>query len=537
MVDFTNIAREPHAPWEHWVAAGLQKLAGLDGDRAADRNGVGFSKLDTDIGCSLAKQVGERGRLTTKQWGLGLKLARRYHRQLPPAPEGTPAKAEETAAAPMTGSQSAPGCPRSAAPPPEAQGAAKDAATVGPERQADQKTTPAAPPKPQGPPLSEDQQRAHDAIVDWFKAPAKSLLTLGGWAGTGKTTMTGAVTATLRAQKRGARIAFVCFTGKASTVLKSKLVRSGALQGSYCGTIHGLIYKPRVDPQTGKILGWEKAPFLELDLIILDEASMVDETTFNDLAGYGVPILAVGDHGQLPPVSGTMNLMGNPDLRLERIHRQAANSPIVRAATMIRETGTLPLCEWRNEIGSVVKTTDKEMLARVPNLAETLVIAGTNRNRVALNYYIRNKLGFKSPEPTVGEKLICLKNNRREALYNGLTGILQAIEPAKTSEHHYLAKIAMDGMEGAPQTYRINRHQFGSSATLKGIEIQGLHHREYGELFDWGAAMTCHKAQGSQARQVVVFEDCAWMRDADQQRRWAYTAVTRAERDLVVIGR
>ena len=50
---------------------------------------------------------------------------------------------------------------------------------------------------------------------------------------------------------------------------------------------------------------------------------MVDDAMLDDLRGYNVPILAVGDHGQLPPVSGTGSLMKNQNLRLEQIHRQA----------------------------------------------------------------------------------------------------------------------------------------------------------------------------------------------------------------------
>ena len=43
---------------------------------------------------------------------------------------------------------------------------------------------------------------------------------------------------------------------------------------------------------------------------------MVSKEIFDDLLGYGIPILAVGDHGQLPPVNSNFNLMGDPDVRL-----------------------------------------------------------------------------------------------------------------------------------------------------------------------------------------------------------------------------
>jgi SNF2 family DNA or RNA helicase len=61
------------------VQAGLRLLAGLDQDHAAELNGVGFSRIDVQIGHSLA----ERQTLTPKQAALGLKLCKKYHRQLP----------------------------------------------------------------------------------------------------------------------------------------------------------------------------------------------------------------------------------------------------------------------------------------------------------------------------------------------------------------------------------------------------------------------------------------------------------------------
>ena len=45
---------------------------------------------------------------------------------------------------------------------------------------------------------------------------------------------------------------------------------------------------------------------------------------------FGVPIIVVGDHGQLPPVKGKFNLMENPIFKLEQIHRQAADNPIIK---------------------------------------------------------------------------------------------------------------------------------------------------------------------------------------------------------------
>jgi superfamily I DNA/RNA helicase len=56
------------------------------------------------------------------------------------------------------------------------------------------------------------------------------------------------------------------------------------------------------------------------------------------------------------------------------------------------------------------------------------------------------------------------------------------------------------------------------------------------ELFDWGYALTVHKAQGSEAPLVVVFEECGWMESEELRRRWRYTAYTRAAERLLIVG-
>ena len=56
---------------------------------------------------------------------------------------------------------------------------------------------------------------------------------------------------------------------------------------------------------------------------------MVNEDIFKDLLSYNIPIIAVGDHVQLAPIEGMFNLMEKPQLRLENIHRQEENNPIM----------------------------------------------------------------------------------------------------------------------------------------------------------------------------------------------------------------
>ena len=83
--------RGPQSAAEEWAAEGLITLAGLDPDRAAEENGMGFSKTDGEFGHSLAQQLG-RG-LTEAQWAVAIRMLKRYHRQIGVCPEDQPTSA------------------------------------------------------------------------------------------------------------------------------------------------------------------------------------------------------------------------------------------------------------------------------------------------------------------------------------------------------------------------------------------------------------------------------------------------------------
>src|SRR5574342_964575 len=190
--------------------------------------------------------------------------------------------------------------------------------------------------------LSEDQDRALNKIVDWWKYSkvrikddseniklAESFITLGGFAGTGKTT----IMSELRKAIDAKYVNFMALTGKATLNMRKKLYASNVMKSQdECTTIHKFMYSPIIDEKTGQIKEWRKSPKRTPDLIIIDEASMVNREIWNDLVSIGVPILAIGDHGQLPPIQkgDPFNLMENPQIRLEKIHRQAEDSPIIR---------------------------------------------------------------------------------------------------------------------------------------------------------------------------------------------------------------
>lgn len=416
--------------------------------------------------------------------------------------------------------------------------------------------------------LSPDQRRVYESMLDWTRG-GSSLLTIGGYAGTGKSTLLG-----LFAAETKLRIAYICFTGRASSILSRKLNAAGVattnraqtdderkLEGRwshlfyspfdpeashpFCGTIHRLIYRPIIDDGTEELLGWEKREELDrgYDLIVIDEASMVDTRMIEDVSRHGVRILAVGDHGQLPPVMGDGSLMKNPNLRLEKIHRQAEGNPIIQLSRALREEGRLDrsLADGRRVSFGRASDLRRQVLidTLTQNKLDTAILCWRNATRVHTNRTAREYLGFAGKLPQKGEPIIALRNY--PPIYNGMRGLLTA--DAEQTEEWWLLKTKIEFPdEGLTETeHHICREQFHRAETFKSVDelneanIKVHSMGQAGRLFDFGYAMTVHKSQGSQFKHAVVVVD--WRQDYSNEntRRLAYTAVTRASERLTCL--
>jgi exodeoxyribonuclease-5 len=385
--------------------------------------------------------------------------------------------------------------------------------------------------------LSPDQNKTIQTLISFCESKNKKeeFITLGGYAGTGKTTLISELRKKLNDLDPKLKIGFCAFTGKAVQVLKNKLVQNGAIfKKDDISTIHSLIYRT-IEDDKGAVLGWIKKEDDEIDydLIIVDEASMVDQKIWEDLKYYGIPIIAVGDHGQLPPISGNFNLMDNPLLKLENIHRQAQNNPIIQVSILAREQGKIPHQKWSKNVFKVPMSEGHEYYEDLFTSydADTLILCNFNNTRLRLNQAVRRHLGFEGETPQKNDRVICLRNNHTEQIFNGMQGYIKYIK--SKSEVAYDTEIDMDG---SVRYYNgvISKDQFNSGTTLNNInrsyKTQGL------DLFDFGYALTVHKAQGSQAKRVILFEERTKHQSDEDFKRWLYTAITRAEEKLIIFG-
>ncbi len=386
--------------------------------------------------------------------------------------------------------------------------------------------------------LSADQQHAITTLRTWVLSKDKKdqFITLGGYAGTGKTTLIAMLRKLLYKDNEKLKVGFASYTGKAARVLRTKLIEQKAIsKKDSVGTIHSLIYSPMVNDKQ-EIIGWKRKDKLESNLIIIDEASMVDSEIWEHLLGYGIPIIAVGDHGQLPPIKGSFNLMEKPDIVLEHIHRQAEANPIIGLSIQAREHGHVRQGVYSEKVKKYTPEDadfQLEMDEVLQNFSpETLILCGYNHTRKKLNNHIRLEQGIETEEPSVGDRVICLRNNHEKGIANGMLGTITNI--STKDKDWYEAEIAMDGEEELYQGL-ISAKQFGSDKALNFTDKRSRVMR--GDLFDFGYALTVHKAQGSQARRVILFEERFKKMDDTAWKRWLYTAITRAEEELIIFGK
>ena len=372
--------------------------------------------------------------------------------------------------------------------------------------------------------LSEDQASALDQIFEWWDtARPGDYLTLGGYAGTGKSTLLRELLPMTR------RIVHVCaYTGKAAHVLRSKGIEQAR-------TIHSLIYQPvticnlcglplDIDQEiclrmegcegAGTERSFDRAIALKGDLIVVDEASMVSTEIHEDLLSFEIPVLYVGDHGQLEPIGNNPRLMLDPKIRLEKIHRQAEGSPILQFAHHVRNHGR-PVSTGHE--ARVIETS----VAPANAHEYDIVLVGKNATRVAMNQKIRAKLGYEGPLPHPGERIVCLRNFKKESLFNGMLATVLEIRCDDRVDVPEIDLIDDDGK--VRNRVKFEPEQFNSETVLEDVSRKRA-------LFDFGYALTVHKAQGSSWKRVLVLE---WIHSDTSAARWRYTAATRASEELV----
>lgn len=412
--------------------------------------------------------------------------------------------------------------------------------------------------------MTADQENAKNLIAEWFFNTDDQIFVLAGYAGTGKTFLIDYIVKEVLFLKAGEEVVFTSPTGKAAVNIIQK--------GTLAGTVHGLIYIRNDDDfdvdENGEIIEQKTLTFFKrekiderIKLVIVDEASMINEDVLHDLLSFGVKCLFCGDSAQLPPVNGTCLLLANPNYELTEIVRQAKDDPIVQVATMAREGKAIPFGNYGDTVcvrakGSISPAERKRLFLKADQ-----IICGRNRTRNALNAEIRGYKGISPDEllPVEGEKLICTLNDwekeldesKRFHLVNGVIGYASDVSESvdELGKMKFRADFAADYITVPFDTGIFTRGEYAHGYGERAVTLSDgtvVHEDNFQLLrklkavseepitrFEFAYAVTCHKAQGSEFDFVIVFDE-SWAFGGERS-RWLYTAITRAKKKLLIL--
>src|SRR6266851_3388759 len=211
-----------------------------------------------------------------------------------------------------------------------------------------------------------------------------------------------------------------------------------------------------------------------------------------------------------------------PDAMLTEVHRQAQDDPIVRMSMDVREGRELDIGRYGE---SEVVSRGELDPARVMSADQVLV--GRNNTRRAYNMRVRQKQNIEDPLPVAGDKLVCLRNNRKKGLFNG--GLWRVKSRAASKSKIITMRLSPDEDFGHKVTkVSVRGDCFGGA-----IETIPWEQRKPYDEFDYGYVLTVHKSQGSQWDDVVLFDESFAFQDS--RARWLYTGITRAAKRLSVV--
>lgn len=435
-------------------------------------------------------------------------------------------------------------------------------------------------------PLTSKQQAVFDALQTFADASTpRSKFVLSGLAGTGKTTVITRFIESLHRQ--GFRVGLAAPTGKAARVLNSKqsavkAVTLHRLFGAVPITVSELeqvefdkllarhllaekgvegiapltkneeerffTLQKIVDKAKKKVgFGSHKAEEVDAnyDIVVIDEASMLGKKSHAEDLGLNqinIPIVFIGDPGQLPPVKDECCVnWTKPDAHLSEILRQAGTSGIVPYSHAIYQ-GAWPTRADMQGIPNVtiLPNAAPRTVLNAEDNHQVLVYKNTTRHQ--FNWMIRDKRGVTGEihkhYPAVGEVIMCRKNAYSKGLFNGsLLTVTKVYQYQGYKDNLFLCivdGIDEDGLER--REIPVSMHDMCSTVQLYSSKMTNdakmQQAQTLGIEFLWTYALTVHKSQGSEWEKVMLIGEMNPR--TDEGRKWWYTGVTRAKNELTI---
>lgn len=424
----------------------------------------------------------------------------------------------------------------------------------------------------------------------------RSVFLLNGYAGTGKTSLMGAVVQVL--SRRGIKVVLMAPTGRAAQVL-SEYSHRNAL------TIHRKIY--RQDSYLSEGFGLAENKHSNT-VFIVDEASMIANGSaegavfgtgrlLDDLVGYvynglNCRLMLMGDGAQLPPVGQQESPALNPtvlqgygltvyNVTLSQIARQAADSGILQNATLVRniltsDSNVAPRLQL-DGYDDVEAITGEFLLETINDaydrdgIDETIIITRSNKRATLYNGGIRNTILYREDELSTGDMLLVAKNNyywskdydNIDFIANGdvmrvkrvwgevenIYGLRFANVTVEFPDHGNVemdVKIIIDSLLSDTPALTLSQNERLYADVLN--ECTGNKRERYKQMKEhpyfnalqvkFSYAVTCHKAQGGQWKNVFIDMGSIMPEALSTQDflRWLYTAITRARNKVYLIN-
>ena len=433
-----------------------------------------------------------------------------------------------------------------------------------------------------------------------FEPKNNSIYVLKGFAGTGKTTVIGAIVKNLWKIKMSS--VQLAPTGRAAKVISN-------YSDKPANTIHRKIYYPKKERGGGVSFTLQRNKHRNT-IFIVDEASMISDNAsesklfengslLDDLmsyvySGHKCKLLLIGDQAQLPPVKMDLspalderNLQMQFDktvksIELDEVMRQAETSGILKNATRIREFLNDELYEdFRFDLSGqndVVRLIDGHEIMdalgdsyREYGNEGTAIIVRSNKRANLYNQQIRSRILFKEEEVSAGDYFMVVKNNyfwldtKSEAGFIANGDIIEILEIFSIKELYGFrfaeVKIQMtDYPNLAPfETVLLLDTLTSETPSLSYEEGNTLYQEVMKDYADetskykkfmkvknnkffnalqvkFSYAITCHKSQGGQWETIMVEQPYLPNGMDKDYLRWLYTAVTRARKKLYLIG-
>ena len=373
--------------------------------------------------------------------------------------------------------------------------------------------------------------------IEGIKAVLENqVVVITGKAGTGKSSIVDAMIAVLQ----GYSYAQTALSGRAAARMAEITHEEGY-------TIHRLLGFPKGDRDHGGFVFHEDNK-LPRDIIILDEVSMVDGELFNRLVKAiktGSKLIMLGDTGQLECI-GCMNIAADliaskeiVSIELSQIHRQAANSGIITESIKAREGIQLIEKDWigtevRGKLNDLVldcfsdksNTFYKVMqhasseLEDGTDIMDLMVIAPSYKNESGVDNLNAALQSLYNPDSPEKKEVFVQKSSK--------AWILREEDKIINVQNDYYAKNKFtagifNGNIGVVKNIDIDANTIAVDfQDIPGIMI--LPKKNWKDL-ELGYAITCHKAQGSQCKKVIVGLDFGSF--IQLSREWVYTAMTR----------